>query len=159
MWDVLPLSLLADDSKVIWRSKSGSLKLWSFYEILTRRNYFLTFAIIKYSSFQVLDVPSSATVHQPCKLNTVEEETLSQPLKPVRMHHYTHTHHELSSYLSLWSPHICMDVQATTMKLPLRPISKSVSLHIFSLHLEASRRTLVVKDSVTKRPLTEELSD
>lgn len=159
MWDVLPLSLQADDSKVIWRSKSGSLKLWGFYEILTKRNYFLAFAIIKYSSFQVLDVPSSATVYQPCKLNTVEEETLSQPLKPVHVLRYTHTRHELSSSLSLWSPHICADVQATTMKLPLRLISKSVSLHIFSLHLEAARKTLVVKDSVTKWPLTEEISD
>lgn len=137
---------------MIWRPKSGSPKPWGFCEILTKRNYFLTFSIIKYSSFHLLDVPSSATVYQPCNLNTTEEGKLASASEASHVHGYVHTHHELTTCLSFWSPHVWTDVCAPTMNLPLRPISKRVSLHISNLHLEAAR-TLVVEDSVKKRPL------
>lgn len=83
-----------------------------------------------------------------------KRKSLSQPLMLfMRTAMYTHTHHELTSCFSFWSPHICMDVCVPTMNLPLMPISESVSLQISNLHLEAAR-TLLVEDSVKKWPLS-----
>lgn len=83
----------------------------------------------------------------------MEEEKLVSVSDALHAHGYVHTHHELTSCFSFWSPHICMDVCAPTMNLPLMCISKSVSLHISNLHLEAAR-TLFVEGSVKKWPLS-----